>query len=82
MNPLSIILGGGVHGKACWLMAYNYTNVYKEIDSDTDVQTLQEDLRIMSGWQWCSGKFSLVGTLAWHYCHIPYRYRGGGGGGG
>ena len=26
--------------------------------------------------QWCSGKFSLVGTLAWHYGHIPYRYRG------
>ena len=22
MNPLSIILGGGVHGKACWLIAY------------------------------------------------------------
>ena len=31
--------------------------------------------------QWCSGKFSLVGTLAWHYGHISYRYRGGGGGG-
>ena len=31
--------------------------------------------------QWCSGKFSLVGTLAWHYGHLPYRYRGGGGGG-
>ena len=30
--------------------------------------------------QWCSGKFSLVGTLAWHSGHIPYRYRGGGGG--
>ena len=29
--------------------------------------------------QWCSGKFSLVGTLAWHYGHISYRYRGGGG---
>ena len=26
----------------------------------------------------CSGKFSLVGTLAWHYGHISYRYRGGG----
>ena len=23
MNPPSIILGGGVHGKACWLIAYN-----------------------------------------------------------
>ena len=32
--------------------------------------------------QWCSGKFSLVGTLTWHYGHIPYRYRGGKGGGG
>ena len=31
--------------------------------------------------QWCSGKFSLVGTLTWHYGHIPNRYRGGGGGG-
>ena len=29
--------------------------------------------------QLCSGKFSLVGTLAGHYGHIPYRYRGGGG---
>ena len=26
------------------------TKVYGEIDSDTDVQTLQEDLRIMSEW--------------------------------
>ena len=26
------------------------TRVYREIDSDTDVQTLQEDLRIMSEW--------------------------------
>ena len=31
--------------------------------------------------QWCSGKFSLVGMLAWHYGHIPYRYQSGGGGG-
>ena len=23
MNPPSIILGGGVHGKACWLIAYS-----------------------------------------------------------
>ena len=22
MNPTSIILGGGVHGKTCWLIAY------------------------------------------------------------
>ena len=29
--------------------------------------------------QWCSGEFSLVGTLTWHYGHIPYRYQGGGG---
>ena len=29
--------------------------------------------------QWCSGKFSIVGTLAWHYGHIPYRYWVGGG---
>ena len=35
-----------------------------------------------TGGQWCSGKFSLVGTLAWHYGRISYRYRGGGGGGG
>ena len=26
------------------------TKVYREIDSDTDVQSLQEDLRIMSEW--------------------------------
>ena len=25
MNPPSIILGGGVHGKACWLIAYKYS---------------------------------------------------------
>ena len=24
MNPPSIILGGGVHGKVCWLIAYIY----------------------------------------------------------
>ena len=24
--------------------------------------------------QWCRGKFALVGTLAWHYDHIPYGY--------
>ena len=29
--------------------------------------------------QWCSGNFSLVGTLTWHYGHIHYHYRGGGG---
>ena len=27
MNPPSIILGGGVHGKACWLIAYT---LYKQ----------------------------------------------------
>ena len=36
----------------------------------------------MSNTQWCSGKFALVGTLAWHYNHIPYDYLSGGGGGG
>ena len=25
MKPLSIILGGGVHGKSCWLIAYVVT---------------------------------------------------------
>ena len=30
--------------------------------------------------QWCIGKFSLVGTLAWHdYVYIPNRSGGGGG---
>ena len=29
---------------------------------------------IMFGDQWCSGKSSLVGTLAWHYDHMPYGY--------
>ena len=24
MNPPSIVLGGGVHGKSCWLIAYNH----------------------------------------------------------
>ena len=28
MNPPSIILGGGVHGKACWLIAYSELNYY------------------------------------------------------
>ena len=35
MNPPSIILGGGVHGKACWLIAYrdwHATGKCKEID--------------------------------------------------
>ena len=30
--------------------------------------------------QWCSGNFSLVGTLTWHYGHRHYHYWGGGGG--
>ena len=24
MNPPSTVLGGGVHGKVCWLIAYSY----------------------------------------------------------
>ena len=32
-----------------------------------------------TSYQWCSGKFALVGTLAWHYDHIPYGYLRGGG---
>ena len=39
---------------------------------------MQYDKSFLSN-QWCSGKCSLVGTLAWHYGHIPYRYGGGGG---
>ena len=27
MNPPSIILGGGVHGKACWIIAYRDINL-------------------------------------------------------
>ena len=31
MNPPSIILGGGgVHGKACWLIAYEGVNLIKK----------------------------------------------------
>ena len=29
MNPPTIILGGGVHGKACWLIAYYLWSDYK-----------------------------------------------------
>ena len=29
INPLSIILGGGVHGKACWLIAYRFLVINK-----------------------------------------------------
>ena len=28
MNPPSIVLGGGVHGKSCWLIAYNGSPTY------------------------------------------------------
>ena len=30
MNPPSAVLGGGVHGKVCWLMAYYHTAVESE----------------------------------------------------
>ena len=30
MNPPSIILGGGVHGKTCWLIAYNGLEIIYE----------------------------------------------------
>ena len=33
MNPPSIILGGGVHGKACWLIAYLYYEPVLEINN-------------------------------------------------
>ena len=33
---------------------------------------------IMTRNQWCSGKFSLVGTLAWYYGYIPIVIGGGG----
>ena len=36
---------------------------------------LHVDYNMLHLWgQWCSGKFALVGTLAWHYDHIPYGY--------
>ena len=31
MNPPTIILGGGVHGKACWLIAYNLYPPQREL---------------------------------------------------
>ena len=38
------------HVKSIIYMYADDTKVYREIDSDTDVHTLQEDLRIMSEW--------------------------------
>ena len=42
--------------------------------------TLKLSVESCTSQQWCSGKISLVGTLAWRYSHIPFRYRWGGGG--
>ena len=39
-----------------------------------------DDITLLCPIQWCSGKFALVGTLAWSNNHIPYGYRWGGGG--
>ena len=48
MNPPSIILGGGVHGKTCWLIAYEPTHcgghtldVIMSRDNDTLVSNVQ-----------------------------------------
>ena len=32
MNPPSIVLEWGVHGKVCWLIAYNIVRMYSEIN--------------------------------------------------
>ena len=44
-----------------YIMYADDTKVYREIDSDTDVQTLQEDLRIMSEWsnKWLKNNSSI-----------------------
>ena len=33
MNPPLIVFGGGVHGKSCWLIAYNGSNMNVQISS-------------------------------------------------
>ena len=53
MNPPSAVLGGGVHGKVCWLIAYMY-NVYtyctidicidKQLSHISDFCTIQNSL--------------------------------------
>ena len=32
MNPPTAVLGGGVHGKVCWLIAYNVSNIIVAIN--------------------------------------------------
>ena len=34
MNPPSAVLGGGVHGKVCWLIAYNICLICMHVKSD------------------------------------------------
>ena len=49
------------------------------------VECVSSDKKVIHGkllyTQWCCGKFSLVGTLAWHYM-VTYPIVIGGGGGG
>ena len=44
MNPPSIILGGELHGKACWLIAYNILDL-----AQTKAQTVQIIIQLLSG---------------------------------
>ena len=46
MNPPSAVLGGGVHGKVCWLIAYKLVlqmqnNLFKNLQMMKDLRLLQ-----------------------------------------
>ena len=47
MNPPSIILGGGVHGKTCWLIAYKYNNNNTANSSAAQLKPCSEQLCIL-----------------------------------
>ena len=40
MNPPSAVLGGGVHGKVCWLIAYIYTLAISYVSSPRESRKL------------------------------------------
>ena len=41
MNPPSAVLGGGVHGKVCWLIAYKVTSPWQQPDQQCKQQQQQ-----------------------------------------
>ena len=53
MNPPAAVLGGGVHGKVCWLIAYMHYDRIITLDNDMC-------LGGMEGWYVEQGSHNLV----------------------